>query len=36
MHQSLQPRSTGKSERFLQTIYMELAYAIAFPNSEER
>ena len=30
------PRTNGKAERFIQTLCKEWAYAMAFPNSEER
>jgi transposase InsO family protein len=30
------PRTNGKAERFIQTLCREWAYAMAFPNSEER
>ena len=30
------PRTNGKAERFIQTLCKEWAYAMAYPNSEER
>jgi transposase InsO family protein len=30
------PRTNGKAERFIQTLCKECAYAMAYPNCEER